>query len=59
MCMQGIQLSESIHNDVSEKFYDWHRNGDSEIRAKGSLVRLDEMLPDELEERSPEVSNQY
>ena len=22
MCMQGIQLSESIHNDVSEKFYD-------------------------------------
>ena len=36
MCMQGIQLSESIHNDVSEKFYDWHRNGDSEIRAKGS-----------------------
>ena len=24
-----------------------------------ALVRLDEMLPDELEERSPEVSNQY
>ena len=22
MCMQGNQLSESIHNDVSEKFHD-------------------------------------
>lgn len=36
ICMQGNQLSESIHNNDSEKFHHWHRNGDSEIRAKGS-----------------------